>query len=136
MPICPSQGWLAQRIVASAFARPTRRRADAASKQPRQRDTRKRRRISAKAPCIERAQREGRSSRMTERGTSGSTSNPPAGANVTAGAMTVDVEDYFQVAALSQQIRREDWDSHPCRVERNVDRILGLFSKSWGIGRA
>src|SRR3546814_12235702 len=67
---------------------------------------------------------------MTERGTSGSTSNPPAGANVTAGAMTVDVEDYFQVAALSQQIRREDWDSHPCRVERNVDRILGLFSES------
>src|SRR3546814_10245828 len=64
---------------------------DAASKQPRQRETRKRRRISAKAPCIERAQREGRSSRMTERGTSGSTSNPPAGANVTAGAMTVDV---------------------------------------------
>src|SRR3546814_15655954 len=44
--------------------------------------------------------------------------------------MTVDVEDYFQVAALSQQIRREDWDSHPCRVERNVDRILGLFSES------
>src|SRR3546814_12584183 len=67
---------------------------------------------------------------MTERGTSGSTSNPPAGANVTAGAMTVDVEDYFQVAALSQQIRREDWDSHPCRVERKVDRILGLFSAS------
>lgn len=61
---------------------------------------------------------------MTERSTSGSTSNPPAG------AMTVDVEDYFQVAALSQQIRREDWDSHPCRVERNVDRILGLFSES------
>src|SRR3546814_20108923 len=44
--------------------------------------------------------------------------------------MTVDVEGYFQVAALSQQIRREDWDSHPCRVERNVDRILGLFSES------
>src|SRR3546814_16476636 len=96
MPICPSQGWLAQRIVASAFARPTRRRADAASKQPRQRATRKRRRISAKAPCIERAQREGRSSRMTERGTSGSTSNPPEGAKVTAGAMNVDVEDCFQ----------------------------------------
>src|SRR3546814_19503455 len=67
---------------------------------------------------------------MTERGTSGSTSNPPEGANVTAGAMTVDVEDYFQVAALSQKIRREDWDRHPCRVERYVDRILGLFSES------
>src|SRR3546814_18862195 len=40
------------------------------------------------------------------------------------------MSDYFQVAALSQQIRREDWDSHPCRVERNVDRILGLFSES------
>lgn len=44
------------------------------------------------------------------------------------GAMTVDVEDYFQVAAFADKVRREDWDSYPCRVERNVDRILGMFS--------
>jgi len=46
------------------------------------------------------------------------------------GAMTVDVEDYFQVAAFAGRVRREDWDSYPCRVERNVDRILHLFADS------
>lgn len=42
-------------------------------------------------------------------------------------ALTVDVEDYFQVSAFEPHIRREDWDSIPCRVERNMDRILDLF---------
>lgn len=42
--------------------------------------------------------------------------------------MTVDVEDYFQVSAFENQIRREDWDRLPCRIERNVERILGMFS--------
>ncbi len=42
-------------------------------------------------------------------------------------AMTVDVEDYFQVSAFEPYVRREDWDSLPCRVEANVDRILELF---------
>lgn len=44
------------------------------------------------------------------------------------GAMTVDVEDYFQVAAFAGQVERADWDGYPCRVERNVDLILGMFS--------
>lgn len=43
-------------------------------------------------------------------------------------AMTVDVEEYFQVSAFERHIRREDWDRHECRVERNVDRILALFN--------
>jgi polysaccharide deacetylase family protein (PEP-CTERM system associated) len=43
-------------------------------------------------------------------------------------AMTVDVEDYFQVSAFERYIRREDWDRLPCRVERNMDRILQLFA--------
>ena len=42
-------------------------------------------------------------------------------------AMTVDVEDYFQVSAFERYITREQWDSLPCRVERNTDRILSLF---------
>ena len=42
-------------------------------------------------------------------------------------AMSVDVEDYFQVSAFAPHIRREDWDSMPCRVERNIDVILGLL---------
>jgi polysaccharide deacetylase family protein (PEP-CTERM system associated) len=44
-------------------------------------------------------------------------------------AMTVDVEDYFQVSAFERYISREDWDRLPCRVERNTDRILQLFAE-------
>ncbi len=42
-------------------------------------------------------------------------------------AMTVDVEDYFQVSAFEGHIRRDEWERLPCRVEANVDRILALF---------
>lgn len=44
-------------------------------------------------------------------------------------ALTIDVEDYFQVSAFAPYIRREDWDQRECRVERNVDRILGLLDR-------
>jgi hypothetical protein len=43
-------------------------------------------------------------------------------------AMTVDVEDYFQVSAFAPYIRRDEWDSRECRVERNVDRILAMLA--------
>jgi polysaccharide deacetylase family protein (PEP-CTERM system associated) len=43
-------------------------------------------------------------------------------------AMSVDVEDYFQVSALAPHIARSDWERMPCRVERNVERILELFA--------
>ena len=42
-------------------------------------------------------------------------------------AMTVDVEDYFQVSAFEGTIDREDWSHLPCRVEENTNRILELF---------
>jgi polysaccharide deacetylase family protein (PEP-CTERM system associated) len=42
-------------------------------------------------------------------------------------ALTIDVEDYFQVSAFAPFIRRSDWDQRECRVERNVDRILQLL---------
>lgn len=45
-------------------------------------------------------------------------------------AMSIDVEDYFQVSAFAPHIRREDWDVMPCRVERNVDLILGLLDEA------
>jgi len=41
--------------------------------------------------------------------------------------MSVDVEDYFQVQAFAENIARNDWDSLPSRVERNVDRLLEIF---------
>jgi polysaccharide deacetylase family protein (PEP-CTERM system associated) len=46
------------------------------------------------------------------------------------GAMTVDVEDYFQVAAFADQVARADWESYPCRVERNIDQILAMFAEA------
>lgn len=42
-------------------------------------------------------------------------------------AMTVDVEDYFQVGAFENDIDRQDWDNLECRVERNLDNILAMF---------
>lgn len=42
-------------------------------------------------------------------------------------AMTIDVEDYFQVSAFAPHIPRESWPSMTCRVERNVERILALL---------
>ncbi|MDR3439947.1 XrtA system polysaccharide deacetylase [Telmatospirillum sp.] len=44
-------------------------------------------------------------------------------------AMSVDVEDYFQVQALSGVIHREDWERHPRRIERNTNLILELFAR-------
>lgn len=44
-------------------------------------------------------------------------------------ALTIDVEDYFQVSALAPYIPRDQWDSIPCRVEANVDRILALLER-------
>jgi polysaccharide deacetylase family protein (PEP-CTERM system associated) len=42
-------------------------------------------------------------------------------------ALTIDVEDYFQVSAFDQHVDRADWDRWPSRVERNVERILVLL---------
>lgn len=42
-------------------------------------------------------------------------------------AMTVDVEDYFQVSAFEPYIPRSSWGGFEYRVEANVDRILELF---------
>ena len=44
-------------------------------------------------------------------------------------AMTVDVEDYFQVSAFAAHIPRESWPSISCRVENNIDRILALLNE-------
>jgi len=43
-------------------------------------------------------------------------------------AMTVDVEDYFQVSAFEKSISKDDWPHLECRVERNMDTILQLFA--------
>lgn len=45
-------------------------------------------------------------------------------------ALTIDVEDYFQVSAFDQYIDRTDWDRLPSRVERNVYRILDMLARA------
>jgi polysaccharide deacetylase family protein (PEP-CTERM system associated) len=45
-------------------------------------------------------------------------------------AMTVDVEDYFHVAALAQSIDRSKWDSMEYRAESSTHRLLDLFDVS------
>lgn len=49
--------------------------------------------------------------------------------NTIRNAFTVDVEDYFQVSALAPYIPRQQWDGIPCRIERNIERILDLLSE-------
>ncbi len=44
-------------------------------------------------------------------------------------ALTIDVEDYFHVAAFAHHIAPKAWDSYPLRVEKNTDRILDLLSR-------
>jgi polysaccharide deacetylase family protein (PEP-CTERM system associated) len=45
-------------------------------------------------------------------------------------AMTVDVEDYFQVQAFAGSIPRAEWERIPRRVEANTDRILAQFERA------
>lgn len=42
-------------------------------------------------------------------------------------AMTVDVEDYYQVSAFEPHVRRDEWNLYESRVERNTERVLELF---------
>jgi polysaccharide deacetylase family protein (PEP-CTERM system associated) len=42
-------------------------------------------------------------------------------------ALTIDVEDYFQVSALAPYIPRSEWERRDCRVEQNVDNILSML---------
>ena len=44
-------------------------------------------------------------------------------------ALTVDVEDYFQVSAFAESIDRSNWDGYELRVEANTLRVLDLFDR-------
>ena len=52
---------------------------------------------------------------------------PPSRVPPRLNAMSVDVEDYFQVEAFDGVIARSSWPSWECRVETSVHRILDLF---------
>ena len=44
--------------------------------------------------------------------------------------LSVDVEDYFQVAAFEKVISSSDWEKYECRVVANTSTILDLFSRN------
>jgi len=44
-------------------------------------------------------------------------------------ALTIDVEDYFQVSAFERHVRRDEWDHYPLRVEGNTSRILDMLDE-------
>ena len=43
--------------------------------------------------------------------------------------LTIDVEDYFHVAALSKSIKQEEWDTITPRVTNNIYQLLDLFDE-------
>ena len=45
-------------------------------------------------------------------------------------ALSVDVEDWFQVGAFENVIARDAWDRLPQRVERNSEAVLELFDRA------
>ncbi len=45
-------------------------------------------------------------------------------------ALSVDVEDWFQVGAFETVIARDAWETLPRRVERNTDAVLALFDEA------
>ena len=55
---------------------------------------------------------------------------PLTARRVVVNALSVDVEDYFQVWALSPWFPRSMWDKTPCRIERNLDVILTLLHEA------
>jgi polysaccharide deacetylase family protein (PEP-CTERM system associated) len=52
----------------------------------------------------------------------------PGGA--TMNALSIDVEDYFQVSAFAPYIARSEWEARECRVERNVERIMAMLDEA------
>lgn len=45
-------------------------------------------------------------------------------------ALTVDVEEYFQVSAFDRLVPRAAWDTFESRVERSTDRILEMLAEA------
>jgi polysaccharide deacetylase family protein (PEP-CTERM system associated) len=49
-------------------------------------------------------------------------------------ALSVDVEDYFQVQAFARRVAREDWTRYPSRVTSNTEALLDLFDETGSRG--
>lgn len=44
-------------------------------------------------------------------------------------ALSVDLEDYYQVEAFATHVSRSKWSQFPSRVRQNTDRVLRLFER-------
>ncbi|MBU2863982.1 DUF3473 domain-containing protein [Reinekea forsetii] len=44
-------------------------------------------------------------------------------------AMSIDVEDYFHVAAFAKTVKPSQWDNMPSRVVNNTHRLLDIFER-------
>jgi polysaccharide deacetylase family protein (PEP-CTERM system associated) len=53
-----------------------------------------------------------------------------AGGRSIVNAMSVDVEDYFQVSAFDRLVSRASWDGFESRVVRNTSRLLEVFAQA------
>lgn len=45
-------------------------------------------------------------------------------------ALTIDVEDYFQVSNFEHIVKKDDWGKYECRVVNNGRRILKILSEN------
>ena len=45
-------------------------------------------------------------------------------------ALSVDIEDWFQVGAFEKVIARDAWETIPARVEANTEKVLALFDEA------
>lgn len=50
--------------------------------------------------------------------------------NIITNALTIDVEDYFQVSAFAPCIARSEWETRECRIERNMHLILDMLDRN------
>src|SRR5215212_3023762 len=54
----------------------------------------------------------------------------PAGARTIVNAMTIDVEDYFNVSVFDGLVPRHRWEQMDSRVCANTERLLEIFNQS------
>ena len=66
--------------------------------------------------------------RASAKGGRGGDEVPPP--NLILNAMTIDVEDYFQVSAFDGVVSRDKWETMPSRVVSNTRRLLEMFDES------
>jgi polysaccharide deacetylase family protein (PEP-CTERM system associated) len=68
-------------------------------------------------------------SHSDSRASQASTSNSRE-SSIIVNAMTIDVEDYFQVSAFERHIDFSEWEDRRLRVDGNTDRILDILDEA------